>query len=78
MTKLHWKCDYIDEVYLFHTGIKGDKKYEKGLKKLADRMPKIFDENEGLYEEMMGEEKFQHNKFIRCNGNFSKDEKIFS
>ena len=64
MTKLHWTCDYIDGVYLFHTGIKGDKKYEKGLKKMADRMPEITEENEGLYEEMMGEEKFQHNKFI--------------
>ena len=46
MTKLTWTCDYIDGVYLFHTGIKGDKKYEKGLKKLADRMPKVLKENE--------------------------------
>ena len=56
MTKLTWTCDYLDGVYLFHTGIKGDKKYEKGMKKLADRMPKILEANTQLYEEMLENE----------------------
>jgi len=64
MTKLTWTCDYIDGVYLFHTGIKGDKKYEKGMKKLADRMPKILEANTQLYEEMLENESFRNNEFI--------------
>ena len=64
MTKLTWTCDYIDGVYLFHTGIKGDKEFEKGIKKYVKRMPKILSDNEGLYEEMMEEQEFRENKCI--------------
>ena len=48
MTKLTWTGDYIDGVYLFHTGIKGDKKYEKGMRELADKMPSILKKNKKL------------------------------
>ena len=64
MTKLTWTADYLDNVYLFHTGIKGDKEYEKGIRELADRMPKILSDNEKLYDEMMGEQEFRENECI--------------
>ena len=64
MTKLTWTGDYIDGVYLFHTGIKGDKKYEKGMRELADKMPSILKKNKKLYEKIIEDGKIRNNKSI--------------